>query len=357
MGSTASHGTTRHPWGQQHAMGLLDTLWDQSAPVGLLNTRQNPWISCRSLGYLQNQRTPHGAPKYPMGAGSTLGAPQHPMEYRDTCRYPVLSTGPHSIPDLIPGNCGSSRHPHDPTSTQWDPWGSHGILCQPWGQQTRVAPCPNRGTPGRPWDRPYTIHRILSYPSRHPWDPELPRRLPRYLRDPRLPTGTADPARRPRAPKGRAGGRDAGVGFGGKTVGFGVRSHLVEILVVEQVGLAGLEAVLALALVEDVGLELPAGIVLGGHGAARARCAPAQRPAERPPAAAPIAAAPRPRGASGERKNQHRTPANTAGKKNQQRERSAGRPPLLRLSGRAWPGDGGARRGGAARAVRGRAGW
>lgn len=145
MGSAASHGAMHHTWGQQHAMGLLDTLWDQSAPVGLLNTRQNPWISCRSLGYLQNQRTPHGAPKYPMGAGSTLGAPQHPMEYRDTCRYPVLSTGPHSIPDLIPGNCGSSRHPHDPTTPVYSkhPVGPLGI---PWDPVPTMGTTDTRGT-------------------------------------------------------------------------------------------------------------------------------------------------------------------------------------------------------------------
>lgn len=39
--------------------------------------------------------------------------------------------------------------------------------------------------------------------------------------------------------------------------------HLRQVLVVEQMRLAGLEAVLALALVEDVGLEFPARVLLG----------------------------------------------------------------------------------------------
>lgn len=162
---------------------------------------------------------------------------------------------------------------------------------------------------------PHTIHQTLSYPSGHPWDPKLPKWLQGTCGTPGYPRGQRTPHGDPERPRGGQGGGTPGRILGVKTVGSGPRSHLVEILVVEQVGLAGLEAVLALALVEDVGLELPAGIVLGGHGAARARSAPAQRPAERPPAAAPIAAAPRPRGASRQRKNQHGTPTNTAGGK------------------------------------------
>lgn len=111
----------------------------------------------------------------------------------------------------------------------------------------------------------------------------------KHLRDLLLPTGPPNTSRTPRIPTGpTATTRQSGVrstawilgGGGGGKSGFRGRSHLVEVLVVEQVGLAGLEAVLALALVEDVGLELPARVVLGGHGASRS--APPQRPAERP---------------------------------------------------------------------------
>lgn len=40
-------------------------------------------------------------------------------------------------------------------------------------------------------------------------------------------------------------------------------AHLRQVLVVEQMRLAGLEAVLTLALVEDVGLKFPARVFLG----------------------------------------------------------------------------------------------
>lgn len=40
-------------------------------------------------------------------------------------------------------------------------------------------------------------------------------------------------------------------------------AHLRQVLVVEQMRLTGLEAVLTLALVEDVGLEFPARVLLG----------------------------------------------------------------------------------------------
>nr|XP_044622585.1 basic proline-rich protein-like [Equus asinus] len=56
-------------------------------------------------------------------------------------------------------------------------------------------------------------------------------------------------------------------------------AHLRQVLVVEQMGLARLEAVLTLALVEDVGLELPARVLLGRrHG--RAAAAQAPRPGQ-----------------------------------------------------------------------------
>lgn len=42
--------------------------------------------------------------------------------------------------------------------------------------------------------------------------------------------------------------------------------HLIQVLVVQRVGFSGPEAVLALALVEDVGLELPTGVVFERHG-------------------------------------------------------------------------------------------
>lgn len=41
--------------------------------------------------------------------------------------------------------------------------------------------------------------------------------------------------------------------------------YLVEVFIAEEMDLSRLEAVLALALVKDVGLELPAGTLSGGH--------------------------------------------------------------------------------------------
>lgn len=137
---------------------------------------------------------------------------------------------------------------------------------------------------------PDAIHRTPSYPQGHqaPMGPSAAHTATKHPQDAVISTA-------PTATTRHSGLRSAGTergaepsGFlGKKKRGFRDRSHLVEILVVEQVGLAGLEAVLALALVEDVGLELPARVVLGGHGAPRAAPRPLSAPRSARTAAPP----------------------------------------------------------------------
>lgn len=82
------------------------------------------------------------------------------------------------------------------------------------------------------------------------------RRAPCHPRPPRPP---------PAAPSAASARRDlpARRGAGLRAAAGPPPAHLRQVLVVEQMRLAGLEAVLTLALVEDVGLEFPARVLLG----------------------------------------------------------------------------------------------
>lgn len=91
-------------------MGLLDTLWDQSAP----EHPTEPMDTCGSVGYLYDQQTS-------MGFLDTLWTWEHPWSsttphgIQGYLQVPVLSMGPHSIPPyLIPRYLWEPQAPTGP---------------------------------------------------------------------------------------------------------------------------------------------------------------------------------------------------------------------------------------------------
>lgn len=89
QGQQAPHGSTHYPWGQQalhripgHFMGPKCTSGAPEHPTESMDT-------CGSLGYLQDQRTSYGVPRYPMGA--------EPLELRNTLWNTEIPVGPCAI--------------------------------------------------------------------------------------------------------------------------------------------------------------------------------------------------------------------------------------------------------------------